>query len=347
MMHSDEIGVGVTAELLTTHGLSKRFGNRRDRRQGSEVRAVDGVVIAVKNGETLGIVGETGSGKTTLGRLLIGLEKPSSGSVVLAGVELSSLSGRQLRDARKHIQMIFQDPLGSLDPRWTVRRVLAEPLRAHGIKDSRQVEEQINSLMKRVGLDETMLSRRPIEMSGGQRQRVGIARALALHPQLIIADEPVSALDVSVQAQIVNLLKDLQRDLGLCLVFIAHGLEVVYHIADRVAVMYLGRVVEIGETASLFQTPAHPYTESLLGAAPRPDPSRRRELKVISGEIGSASHLPTGCRFHPRCPYKTEICEEEDPQLRSFAGNRWVACHHPLLAGRARGLSDEQTAESG
>ncbi len=346
MIRSDGSTVETMDELLSTHGLSKRFGSRRDRRQGSEVRAVDGVDIVVYKGETLGVVGETGSGKTTLGRLLIGLEKPSSGSVVLAGVELSSLSGHQLRDARQNIQMIFQDPLGSLDPRWTVRRVLAEPLRAHGIKDSRQVEDQINSLIRRVGLDATILSRRPIEMSGGQRQRVGIARALALHPQLIIADEPVSALDVSVQAQIVNLLKDLQRDLGLALVFIAHGLEVVYHIADRVAVMYLGRVVEIGETASLFLSPAHPYTESLLGAAPRPDPSKRRELKVISGEIGSASHLPTGCRFHPRCPYKTEICEVEDPQMQALVDNRWVACHHPLLTGRDSGLLDKQTAES-
>ncbi|MEX6430575.1 MAG: ABC transporter ATP-binding protein [Ferrimicrobium sp.] len=347
MIDSFDIGADITAELLSTHGLSKRFGSRRDRRQGSEVRAVDGVDITVNKGETLGVVGETGSGKTTLGRLLIGLEKPSSGSVVLSGVELSSLSGRQLRDARQNIQMIFQDPLGSLDPRWTVRRVLAEPLRAHGIKDPRQVEDQINSLIWRVGLDATILSRRPIEMSGGQRQRVGIARALALHPQLIIADEPVSALDVSVQAQIVNLLKDLQRDLGLGLVFIAHGLEVVYHIADRVAVMYLGRVVEIGETSSLFSAPAHPYTESLLGAAPRPDPRKRRELKVISGEIGSASHLPAGCRFHPRCPNRTEICEVEDPELQALTGNRWVACHHPSLVSRAGGSSDEQTAESG
>jgi len=332
MINSSETGVYEPEELLLTRELVKQFGSGRGRRPGNVVRAVDGVDIAVYKGEVLGIVGETGSGKTTLGRLLIGLEKPTSGSVALAGVELSSLTGRQLREARKDIQMIFQDPLGSLDPRWTVRRILAEPLRAHGARDQQVIADQVFGLLSRVGLDPLISSRRPIEMSGGQRQRVGIARALALQPQLIIADEPVSALDVSIQAQIVNLLKDLQRDLGLSLVFIAHGLEVVYHIADRVAVMYLGRVVELGGTEALFSAPAHPYTESLLGAAPRPDPKKRRELKVISGEISSASNVPAGCRFHPRCPHRTAICETEDPPELIFDGGRRVSCHHPLIS---------------
>lgn len=330
-----QIETEMSTELLMTHNLVKRFGSRLDRRRGNEVRAVDGVTLSVYRGETLGVVGETGSGKTTLGRLLIGLERPTSGSVILDGVDLTSLAGKRLREARQNIQMIFQDPLGSLDPRWKVRRILAEPLRAHGNRNTKQLEDSVGLLLDRVGLDRQMLDRRPIEMSGGQRQRVGIARALALDPQLIVADEPVSALDVSIQAQIVNLLKDLQHDLGLSLVFIAHGLEVVYHIADRVAVMYLGRVVEIGESQSLFANPAHPYTESLLGAAPRPDPSKRRELRVISGEIGSASHLPSGCRFHPRCPYRTSECVTEDPVLVAIRGRGQVACHHPLDGRRS------------
>ncbi|MHB8189291.1 MAG: ABC transporter ATP-binding protein [Ferrimicrobium sp.] len=321
-----------SAELIKATKLHRWFGSRRGRRGGRLVRAVDGVDIAVFRGETLGIVGETGSGKSTLGRLLIGLLSPSSGTVQFEGVDLSSLSKGQLRQSRRGMQMIFQDPLGSLDPRWSVRRILAEPLKAHGARQSAALGQRIEELIQTVGLDPTIINRLPTDMSGGQRQRVGIARALALDPRVIIADEPVSALDVSVQAQIINLLMDLQQEFNLSFVFIAHGLEVVRHISDRVAVMYLGRMVELATTDQLFQHPGHPYTDSLLGSVPRPDPNTRRELRVVSGEIGSGRHLPTGCRFHPRCPARVARCELEDPELHEIRPGHFVACHFPLKA---------------
>lgn len=321
-------------ELIKVINLQRWFGSGRTNGRSRRVKAVDGVDLSVLRGETLGVVGETGSGKSTLGRLLIGLLSPSAGIVQFEGVDLNSLSKGQLRKTRRGMQMIFQDPLGSLDPRWTVKRILREPLKAHGELGLSAIDARVEELIRTVGLDAQITNRLPIEMSGGQRQRVGIARALALDPKVIIADEPVSALDVSVQAQIINLLTDLQKQFNLSFVFIAHGLEVVRHISDRVAVMYLGRVVELASTNEVFQQPAHPYSDSLLGSVPRPDPRTRTELRVISGEIGTGKNIPSGCRFHPRCPIRTSLCEVEDPVMREVQPGHYVACHFPLKGVR-------------
>lgn len=311
--------------LIETNAVSRIFSTGR-----RHIKAVDGVSLRVGAGQTLALVGETGCGKSTLGRLLVGLEHPNSGAVRFEGVDLASLSARKLRALRVGMQMVFQDPLGSLDPRWPVRRVVAEPLVAHRYGSRAAVRERVDELLTTVGLDPSIGQRHPMEMSGGQRQRVGIARALALRPKLVVADEPVSALDVSVQAQIVNLLMDLQREFGLSYVVVAHGLEVVHHLSDQVAIMYLGKVVELGRTAVLFGSPAHPYTDSLLGSVPRPDPLARRSLRVIQGEVASPSRLPSGCRFHPRCPRRQDLCSREEPPLRELTPDQHVACHFPL-----------------
>lgn len=318
--------------LLEARGLEHRFGSRHSLLpgRGRPIRAVDGVDLAVREGETFGLVGESGCGKSTLGRLLIRLLEPSAGSVHFDGVDLSSLHGPALRRMRSQMQMIFQDPFGSLDPSWRVGRIVAEPLRAQGVGPRDGLESRVAELLALVGLDESMAGRLPAAMSGGQRQRVGIARAIAAQPRFIVADEPVSALDVSVQAQVLNLLRDLQDRLGLTFVIIAHGLNVVRHVSTTVGVMYLGRLVEVGPTDEVFESFAHPYTAALMSAVLAPEHSRGRHRIILPGEVGSAARVPGGCRFHPRCPLRQPRCETDDPTLQAIGPDHAVACHFPL-----------------
>lgn len=330
-------------ELIRTSNLHRHFASPHARGQGQIIRAVDGVDLSVFEKETLGIVGETGSGKSTLGKMLVGLLPPTSGSVLFQGVDINSISRSQKRHARRGLQMIFQDPLSSLDPRWSARQVLEEPLKASGMRSRQLLQNRVVDLVSTVGLDKSILDRLPNEMSGGQRQRIGIARALALNPKVIVADEPVSALDVSVQAQIINLLSDLQDQFGISLVFIAHGLEVVRHLSDRIMVMYLGRAVEAADTDQLFSKSLHPYTDSLIGSIPKPDPKSRKSLKVISGEVGASNNLPQGCRFSPRCQYRRPKCDDEDPILSEVLPRHYVACHYPLYSENS---SDIRTTNS-
>ena len=299
------------------------------------VKAVDGVSFAIRRGETLGLVGESGCGKTTTGRCILQLERPTSGQVIFEGIDLTTLGQVELRAVRRRVQVIFQDPYSSLNPRMTVGQIIAEPLGVHGIVPERRAREaRMKSLLERCGLLPAMALRYPHELSGGQRQRVGIARALAMEPSLIVCDEPVSALDVSIQAQVINLLDDLQSEFDLTYVFIAHDLGVVHHVSDRIAVMYLGVVVEIGPSDELFLAPVHPYTEALLSAIPAIEGEEevRRERIVLEGEVPSPVAPPSGCRFHTRCRYATEICSIERPPLVDHGGGRFAACHHPLDA---------------
>jgi oligopeptide/dipeptide ABC transporter ATP-binding protein len=318
--------------LLEVQNLVKHFpvGGGMLRGPAALVRAVDDVSFVVRRGETVGLVGESGCGKTTTGRCILQLERPTSGRILFEGVELTTLGDDALRAVRRRVQVIFQDPYSSLNPRMTIGQIIAEPLKVHGIvPDAAQRQARVRELLEQVGLLPQHERRYPHQLSGGQRQRVGIARALAMEPSLIVCDEPVSALDVSIQAQIINLLEDLQRSLGLTYLFIAHDLSVVRHISDRVVVMYLGRIVEVADRRALYEEPLHPYTRALLSAVPIPDPAveATRERTVLRGEVPSALKPPAGCVFHPRCPIAIERCSAEIPPLREIRPAHWAACH--------------------
>ena len=293
---------------------------------GAAVRAVDGVSFEIRRGETLGLVGESGSGKSTLGRVITALHLASGGSVLFEGKDVTKLRGGKLRQIRRQLQIIFQDPFASLDPRMTVGEIIAEPLDNYGLARGRQRQLRIQELLRVVGLNPNFTNRYPHEFSGGQRQRIGIARALAVSPKLIVADEPVSALDVSIQAQIINLLEELQAQFGLTYLFIAHDLSVVEHISTRVAVMYLGKIVEIAPAKELYTNPKHPYTEALLSAVPIPDPTVKRKRIILEGDVPSPINPPSGCRFHTRCALRVPSCSQNEQVLKEVSPGHWVAC---------------------
>lgn len=321
--------------FIQVRNLKKHFPILRGvfRRQVGAVQAVDGLTFNIYKGETLGLVGESGCGKSTTGRAILQLLKPTDGQVVFKDQELTKLSGGELRKARRHMQMIFQDPYASLNPRMTVGNIVGEPLEIHNLGNAQNRRERVQELLKLVGLNPYFVNRYPHEFSGGQRQRIGIARALATNPDFIVADEPISALDVSIQAQVVNLMDDLKSELGLTYLFIAHDLSMVRYISDRVAVMYLGRIVELSDRDQIFEHTLHPYTQALLSAIPIPDPEKeeKRQRLILEGDVPSPANPPSGCRFHPRCSYATDVCRQEDPEFRNLSGNgveHWVACHH-------------------
>lgn len=323
--------------LIEVRNLKKYFPLTKGmlRKRVGEVKAVDGVSFEVFEGETLGLVGESGSGKTTVGRMIVRIHEPTDGEIIFAGengpVDLTSLQGNELRRTRKDLQMIFQDPYSSLNPRLTVQDLVAEPLVCQGWTDRKQIRDRVAESLELAGIDPKIMPRYPHAFSGGQRQRIGIARSLAIEPRLIVADEPVSALDVSVQAQVLNVMTRLQRQLGLTYLFVAHDLGVVRHISDRVAVMYSGKLFEVAGAEQLFESPKHPYTEALLSAVPRPDPDRRADRIVLQGEVADPANRPTGCAFHPRCKYAQDICRQVEPPLVDVnpggATPRLVACH--------------------
>ncbi len=321
--------------LLRVEDLKMYFPLTRGiilQRKVGEVKAVDGISFFIRRGETLGLVGESGCGKSTTGRAILQLYRPTDGHVYFrtdgTEVDLTQVKGRQLREMRRRMQMIFQDPYASLNPRMTVGEIVAEPLVIHGIGTRKERRERVQELLRVVGLNPYFVNRYPHEFSGGQRQRIGIARALALNPEFIVCDEPVSALDVSIQAQVINLLEDLQEQFGLTYLFIAHDLSVVRHISDRVAVMYLGKIVEIADSEELYKNPLHPYTKALLSAVPIPDPKveKTRERIILQGDVPSPVNPPRGCRFHTRCPFVMDRCKEEEPPFREVAPDHWAAC---------------------
>ncbi|MGI2328215.1 ABC transporter ATP-binding protein [Planococcus sp. YIM B11945] len=301
-------------------------------RASSWVKAVDDVSFTVMEGETLGIVGESGCGKSTLARNIIRLQDPTEGQVLYEGKDITRYNESKLRKVRRDMQIIFQDPYASLNPKHKIGEIIGESLRAQGEGNAKERRERVEWLLEKVGLESRHMSRYAHEFSGGQRQRIGIARALALNPKLVVCDEPISALDVSVQSQVINLLQDLQDEFGLTYLFIAHDLSVVRHISDRVAVMYLGKIVELGRTDEVYHNPAHPYTQALLSAIPIPEPveQRKRERIILQGDVPSPINPPSGCRFHTRCPLATEKCKSEEPKFEEKQEGRWVACHYPL-----------------
>ena len=330
---SDTIALGATGgggdTLVRIDGLTVHFpitsGVIVQRKVGA-VRAVDGLSFDVMRGETLGLVGESGCGKSTTGRAILQLEKLTAGHVLYEGADLARLHGGALRRQRRRMQMIFQDPYASLNSRMSLGHIVGEPLLVHNLRPRDEREDRVKELLNLVGINPNTINRYPHEFSGGQRQRIGIARALAVEPNFIVCDEPISALDVSIRAQIINLLQDLQRRLGLTYLFIAHDLSVVRHISDRVAVMYLGRIVEIGETLEVVANPKHPYTKALISVIPVPDPLAKREHVILKGETPNPVDIPTGCRFHPRCPEAIDACKEIDPPSVQIAGDHYASC---------------------
>lgn len=317
--------------LLDINGLKMHFpvkSNGLLRRTIGAVKAVDGLSFSVKRGETLGLVGESGCGKSTTGRAILQLHRPTAGTVSFDGTDLTKLKGEAMRQMRRKVQIIFQDPYASLNPRMTVGDIVGEPIRVHGLRTGKEVRTRVEELLRVVGLNPYFINRYPHEFSGGQRQRIGIARALAVEPDFIVCDEPVSALDVSIQAQIINLLQDLQGQFGLTYLFIAHNLSVVKHISDRVAVMYLGKMVELAPSKELYANPMHPYTQALLSAVPIPDPEveKHRQRIILQGDVPSPLNPPTGCHFHTRCPIVIDKCKAEDPPFQDYGGGHFVAC---------------------
>jgi oligopeptide/dipeptide ABC transporter ATP-binding protein len=317
------------APLLQVVDLKKHYPVRRGlfSRVAGQVYAVDGITFSIAEGETLGLVGESGCGKSTAGKTVLKLIDPTSGSISVRGARIDHLSRSEMRPYRRHLQVVFQDPYSSLNPRLSAGAIVAEPLINYGIASGAELKQRIAALFAKVGLREDQMTRYPHEFSGGQRQRIGIARALALNPELIVCDEPVSALDVSVQAQVINLLMDLQREFRLSYLFIAHDIAVVEHICHRIAVMYLGKIVELTDRRSLFSSPQHPYTEALLSAVPVPDPKAKRKRIILTGDVPSPINPPSGCRFHTRCPYVMDRCRAEEPAMREIRPGHFVACH--------------------
>jgi len=318
--------------LIKVENLTKHFPITRGvliQREVGAVQAVDKVSFDIRKGETLGLVGESGCGKSTTGRTILQLYRPTSGEVFYNDTNLVELKGEGLRRMRRNMQMIFQDPYASLNPRLTIANIISEPLEVHNIGNSKERRARVEELLKLVGLSPHFINRYPHEFSGGQRQRIGVARALALQPEFIVCDEPISALDVSIQAQVVNLLEELQQTFGLTYLFIAHDLSMVRHISDRTAVMYLGKVVELASRDELYSHPLHPYTQALLSAVPIPDPAKeaRRQRIILEGDVPSPVNPPSGCRFHPRCPLAVDVCREVEPEWREVASDHWVACH--------------------
>ena len=326
MMHTDNV-------LVRVENLTKHFPITQGivvQRQIGAVQAVDNVSFDIREGETLGLVGESGCGKSTTGRTILQLHRPTSGKAYYQDQDLTTLKGEDLRRMRRFMQIIFQDPYASLNPRLTVGDIIGEPLEVHRVEKSKKKRrERVQELLRLVGLNPYFINRYPHEFSGGQRQRIGVARALALQPKFIICDEPISALDVSIQAQVVNLLEKLQDEFGLTYLFIAHDLSMVRYISDRTAVMYLGKIVELGEREELYNHPLHPYTQALLSAVPVPDPVVERDRKrvILTGDVPSPANPPSGCNFHPRCPLAEQVCQEEEPEWREASPDHWVACH--------------------